>query len=84
MRFVVQWLQSERMRKSIVPTAFWYFSIAGGVVLLSYAIHMKDPVFITGQAAGVFIYLRNLWFIVRERKDAPAPVPPPLPAELRR
>jgi len=84
MRFVVQWLQSERMRKSIVPTAFWYFSIAGGVVLLSYAIHKKDPVFITGQAAGVFIYLRNIYFITRERKNVPASAHPPVPAELGR
>ncbi len=77
MRFVVQWLQSERMRKSIIPTAFWYFSIAGGVVLLCYAIHKRDPVFITGQAAGVFIYLRNLYFILRERRGGAEPAHTP-------
>ena len=82
MRFIVQWLQSERLRKSVIPTAFWYFSIAGGVVLLSYAIHKKDPVFITGQAAGVFIYLRNLYFILGERKKETVPAPPTVPAEL--
>jgi lipid-A-disaccharide synthase-like uncharacterized protein len=69
-RFFVQWLQSERMRRSVFPVAFWYFSIAGGVVLLVYAIHRIDPVFIVGQAAGLFIYLRNLYFVIRERREA--------------
>lgn len=70
MRFLIQWLQSERLRKSVVPVAFWYFSLAGGLTLLAYSLHRKDPVFIAGQATGVFIYLRNLWFIIREnRKD---------------
>ncbi len=63
MRFFIQWLYSEKHRKSIIPTAFWYFSIAGGATLLSYAIHRQDPVFIVGQAGGLFIYLRNLYFI---------------------
>lgn len=69
MRFLVQWLQSERMRRSVIPEAFWYFSLLGGATLLAYAIHRKDPVFIVGQAAGLFIYLRNLYFIVRARKE---------------
>jgi lipid-A-disaccharide synthase-like uncharacterized protein len=68
MRFVVQWLQSERMRRSVVPEAFWYFSLLGGVTLLTYAIHRGDPVFIVGQASGLFIYLRNISLIMRERK----------------
>lgn len=72
MRFFVQWLQSERMRKSVVPEAFWYFSLLGGTTLLTYAIHRKDPVFIVGQASGLFIYLRNIYFIVRERKELKA------------
>lgn len=67
MRFLVQWLQSERARRSVIPEAFWYFSIAGGVTLLAYAIHRMDPVFIVGQATGLFIYLRNLHFVLRER-----------------
>jgi len=71
-RFFVQWLQSERMRRSVIPTAFWYFSIAGGVVLLCYAIHRVDPVFIVGQATGLFIYLRNLYFVIREHREAVA------------
>lgn len=63
MRFLVQWVASERRGRSIVPLAFWYFSIAGGLTLLAYAIYREDPVFIVGQAAGLFIYLRNLQLI---------------------
>ncbi len=66
-RFVVQWLSSEREKKSILPTAFWYFSIGGGIVLLIYAIHKQDIVFIIGQASGLFIYLRNLQLLRNER-----------------
>ncbi|MGH8578225.1 MAG: lipid-A-disaccharide synthase N-terminal domain-containing protein, partial [Gammaproteobacteria bacterium] len=66
-RFLVQWLTSERARRSIVPKAFWYFSIGGGITILCYAIHREDPVFIVGQASGLLIYLRNLYFLSRER-----------------
>ncbi|MEA1937675.1 MAG: lipid-A-disaccharide synthase N-terminal domain-containing protein, partial [Pseudomonadota bacterium] len=69
MRFVVQWLTSEKQRKSVIPVAFWYFSITGGVTLLTYAIHIEDPVFIVGQSLGVFIYARNLWFIRRHSRQ---------------
>ena len=62
-RFLLQWLASERARRSIIPTAFWYFSLGGSVVLLAYAIHRADPVFIVGQATGLVIYLRNLYLI---------------------
>lgn len=72
MRFLVQWLQSERVKRSVIPDTFWYFSIGGGVTLLVYAIHRADPVFIVGQATGLFIYLRNLHFILRERKERKA------------
>jgi len=71
-RFVVQWLSSEKVKRSVIPTAFWYFSIAGGATLLAYAIHRRDPVFIVGQAAGLFIYLRNLQFLWRDRTRAGA------------
>jgi lipid-A-disaccharide synthase-like uncharacterized protein len=67
MRFLVQWIHSERQRKSVVPLAFWYFSVLGGLALLVYSIHRKDPVFITGQLLGIFIYLRNLYLIKAER-----------------
>jgi lipid-A-disaccharide synthase-like uncharacterized protein len=64
-RFLIQWLVSERRRESVIPVPFWYFSIAGGLTLLAYAIHRLDPVFILGQSTGVFIYARNLYFIHR-------------------
>ena len=64
-RFFVQWIASERRKQSVVPRSFWYLSLAGGAVLLSYAIHRRDPVFIVGQATGFLIYTRNLWFIHR-------------------
>jgi lipid-A-disaccharide synthase-like uncharacterized protein len=69
MRFVVQWIASERAGHSVVPTTFWIFSIGGGFMLLGYAIYRKDPVFIIGQAFGVFVYLRNLQFIRRDKKS---------------
>jgi lipid-A-disaccharide synthase-like uncharacterized protein len=65
MRFVVQWIASERAGKSVVPTAFWIFSIGGGLMLLGYALYRRDPVFIIGQTFGVFVYLRNLQFVIR-------------------
>jgi len=74
-RFIVQWLSSEKVKKSVIPTAFWYFSLAGGATLLAYAIHRRDPVFILGQGTGLVIYLRNLQFLRRDRKlshDRPA------------
>jgi len=76
MRFILQWIQSERERRSVIPVAFWYFSVAGSVVLLIYAIHRADPVFILGQAAGIVIYLRNLYLISRERQGG-GPTPRP-------
>jgi lipid-A-disaccharide synthase-like uncharacterized protein len=62
-RFIVQWLASEKQKKSVIPTAFWYFSIAGSLTLLSYALYRRDPIFVMGQSFGVIIYLRNLYFI---------------------
>lgn len=70
MRFIYQWIYSERIGRSVIPIPFWYFSIGGGLVLLAYAIHRADPVFITGQAFGVLIYSRNLHLIRRERREA--------------
>ena len=70
MRFLVQWIYSERNRRRVIPVAFWYFSVLGGMTLLAYAIHREDPVFIIGQAGGLVIYSRNLYFIWRERRDA--------------
>ncbi len=70
MRFILQWIASERAGRSVVPVAFWLFSVVGGALLLVYALYRKDPVFIAGQAMGLLIYLRNLQFIARDRKLA--------------
>jgi lipid-A-disaccharide synthase-like uncharacterized protein len=71
-RFVVQWLASERDRRSVIPVSFWYLSILGALVLLVYALHRRDPVFVAGQGLGVAIYLRNLQLIRRARDGAAA------------
>lgn len=70
MRFLVQWIASERAKRSVVPIAFWFFSLGGGALLLIYAIHREDPVFIAGQALGLVIYIRNLWLIANEKRSA--------------
>ena len=72
MRFVVQWIASERAGHSVIPVAFWIFSIFGGVLLLVYALYRKDAVFIAGQAFSFFVYARNLYFVLRDRKTAAA------------
>lgn len=70
MRFIVQWLASERARQSIVPETFWYFSVAGGVLLFAYAIYRLDPVFMLGQGMGLLIYSRNIQMIWRSKQAA--------------
>ena len=67
-RFVVQWIYSEKKGESSIPLIFWYLSIFGGIGLLTYAIFRKDPVIITGQLFGIFIYLRNLILIYKKKK----------------
>ena len=71
MRFAIQWFASERAGRSVIPVVFWHFSIAGGLLLLLYALVRRDPVFIAGQAFGVFVYARNLYWVLRDRKVAP-------------
>jgi lipid-A-disaccharide synthase-like uncharacterized protein len=73
-RFLVQWIASERAKRSVIPTAFWVFSIGGGVLLLIYSLYRRDPVFIAGQGLGLFIYLRNLYFVLRENRQTPSAV----------
>lgn len=68
-RFIVQYIASEQQKKSIIPVSFWYFSLAGGIVLFAYACYRMDPVFILGQGVGIFIYLRNLHFIHRNQSE---------------
>ncbi|HEB53981.1 MAG TPA: lipid A biosynthesis [bacterium] len=68
-RFFVQWIASERARRSVVPTAFWWLSLTGGLLLLAYSIYRRDPVFIMAQATGGIIYVRNLMLIRRTREE---------------
>ena len=70
MRFIIQWVSSERAHKSVIPTAFWYFSLAGGIILFTYAVYRRDPVFILGQSTGLLIYSRNIWLIHAEKRAA--------------
>lgn len=72
MRFFIQWLASEKAGRSVIPNAFWYFSMLGGVTLFAYALYRQDPVFIIGQSTGLFIYARNLYFL----RKAPETVTP--------
>jgi lipid-A-disaccharide synthase-like uncharacterized protein len=71
MRFFVQWVASERVGRSVIPIAFWFFSIGGGLLLFVYALYIRDPVFIIGQGLGLFVYLRNLYLVFRERRIEP-------------
>ena len=68
MRFIVQWVASEKHKKSVVSLAFWVFSVLGSFLLLIYAIYRKDPVFILGQAPNLLIYFRNIWLIKTSKK----------------
>lgn len=67
LRFIVQWFQSEKHKKSVIPIAFWYLSIVGSVMILIYALKRSDPVFIAGQFLSLFIYARNIILIKRKK-----------------
>ena len=67
MRFLVQWIVTEKRKKSTIPVSFWFFSIAGGIILLVYSIYRRDPVFILGQSLGILIYSRNLYYIYKRK-----------------
>jgi lipid-A-disaccharide synthase-like uncharacterized protein len=74
MRFVIQWIASEKRKESVIPVAFWYFSLGGSVVLLAYAFRQMDPVFIAAYLLNPIIYFRNLYFIHKKRgRTDPAP-----------
>ncbi len=81
MRWLVQWLASERHNESRMPIAFWYMSLGGGMITLAYAIYRKDPVFIAGQSVGAFVYLRNLILVHRSARARQSPPPPPTPQQ---
>lgn len=69
-RFIIQWLKSEIAGKSVIPVAFWYCSLAGGIILCAYAIYRDEPVFIAGQLPGLLVYSRNLILIFKEKRGA--------------
>ena len=68
-RFIVQWIASERQKQSVIPVAFWYLSLAGAAILLTYALYLRNPVFILAYAPNALIYIRNLWLINRTSRD---------------
>jgi lipid-A-disaccharide synthase-like uncharacterized protein len=68
-RFLIQWIRSEMEGRSVIPLAFWYCSLGGGLILLSYAVYREEPVFIAGQLPGILVYSRNLYLIFRERQN---------------
>jgi lipid-A-disaccharide synthase-like uncharacterized protein len=68
LRFIVQWVYSEKAKKSVIPVSFWYFSLAGGAILFVYAIYRKDIVFTLGQGVGLIVYARNLVLIARHKE----------------
>ncbi len=69
MRFIVQWITSEKRKESVIPVAFWYFSLGGGLILLAYAIRRMDPVFIAAYLLNPIIYSRNLYFIYKKKPN---------------
>ena len=68
MRFLIQWIASEKKKESVIPVSFWYFSLGGGLILLAYAVHQMDPVFILAYLPGNFIYFRNLCLIHKKKE----------------
>ncbi len=68
LRFLFQWLESEKKKRSVIPISFWYLSTVGGLILFFYSVHRRDPVFIAGQSIGLFVYTRNLWLIYHSEK----------------
>jgi len=70
MRFIVQWIASERRRESVIPVAFWYISLTGSAILFAYAVYRRDPVFVLGQGFGAIVYIRNLMLIYGKRVPA--------------
>lgn len=79
MRFIYQWFKSEQAKRSVVPEAFWYFSLFGGITLFIYALRQRDLVFSIGQGTGLLIYLRNIWLIWKEKGRLPGQAPAETP-----
>lgn len=66
-RFLLQWIHSERLRRSEIPVGFWFLSLTGGAITLAYAVHIWNAVFIVGQAFGLLVYVRNVMLLTRHR-----------------
>jgi lipid-A-disaccharide synthase-like uncharacterized protein len=75
-RFLVQWVASERARRSYVPLAFWHLSIVGSVILLIYALHRRDPIFTLAYLPNGVVYVRNLMLIRRDERAVSPPIGP--------
>lgn len=73
-RFIIQWIVTEIKRKSVIPVSFWYLSIIGSLISLSYALHIEDPVFTLGMSFNSIIYIRNLYFIYKRKKKKEIPL----------
>jgi lipid-A-disaccharide synthase-like uncharacterized protein len=71
-RFIVQWIASEKQGKSVIPFAFWFFSMGGGLMTLVYGLVKREPVIIVGQGLATFIYVRNIMLILKERRQVRA------------
>jgi len=78
-RFLVQWLASERARRSYVPMAFWYLSLTGSLILLVYSVHRAEPVFVLGYLPNAFVYVRNIMLVKKSGADATASGAPDAP-----
>ncbi|HBF30692.1 lipid-A-disaccharide synthase N-terminal domain-containing protein [Rhizobium sp.] len=75
LRFIIQWLVSEKQKRSVIPSAFWWFSVFGGILLLAYGIHRGEPIIILGQAMGIVVYIRNLMLVYQGEKTELPPKP---------
>ncbi|HET6267650.1 MAG TPA: lipid-A-disaccharide synthase N-terminal domain-containing protein [Acidobacteriota bacterium] len=80
LRFVIQWIASEKKKESYIPLYFWYLSLMGSIILLAYAIHRNDPVFILGQSTGFIVYIRNLMLIHQKKVEPVQTGSPPIDA----
>ncbi|MFA5318157.1 MAG: lipid-A-disaccharide synthase N-terminal domain-containing protein [Patescibacteria group bacterium] len=68
LRFFIQWIHSEKNKKSMIPFSFWYFSIGGAIILLIYAVHIRDLVFSLGQGLALLIYIRNIMLYKKDEE----------------
>ncbi len=82
MRFIVQWIHSEKHQQSLIPDSFWYLSLSGGLIVLAYGFHREDPVIILGQLPGAVVYSRNLMLIRQKKKSTSTTIKSPKDSNL--